>query len=348
MYLLAQRLTWKALLIAWKYFIVSSLPFDAIFMFYPNLENTPDLIVEPNAKLVVRDKNSLTVDCLKFQGELVFNMTDSDADAPVFHITTTCGGDNIESSMKITNIGRVCHSSSVRTVARTISFTMTCPLSADHTALVVGLTVPLGLLLIGAMILIIVIMRARRQRVEQLKSRVEMLTLSSSHVKSKSAPPKEFKFKLPDDLPIKMSKTSFKFGTKGNLLVVDDVARDTFTVSLGKSKSTSVGSLYDKLVQHRMVVQIRPISSPKYDLSAMPQVFEVPSGGGTDVELRLTMKMTTKCKVSFWIELPEEEIYSLIEFDAASEHSPWVDVDEVQVEGDAIGEGGSVVQLTCA
>jgi hypothetical protein len=72
----------------------------------------------------------------------------------------------------------------------------------------------------------------------------------------------------------------------------------------------------------------------------MPQVFEVPEGGSTEVELRLTMKMTTKCKVSFWIELPEEEIYSLLEFDAASEHSPWIDVDEVQVEGDAIGEGG--------
>jgi hypothetical protein len=27
-------------------------------------------------------------------------------------------------------------------------------------------------------------------------------------------------------------------------------------------------------------------------------------------------------KVSFWIELPEEELYSLIEFDAASEPSP--------------------------
>jgi hypothetical protein len=296
--------------------------------------------VEHNAKLVVRDKNILTIDCMQFDGEIVFDMTESEAESPAFYISTTCGGSQLNPLLKISNEGRACYSSSIRTVGKTITFTMSCPSEKKNLALVIGLTVPLALLFIGAMVLLIVMMRARRLRVEQLKSRVEMLTLESAHVKSNSAPPEEFKFKLPDDLPIKLSKTNFKFGTKGNLLIVEDVARDAFTVSLRKSKAISVGSLYDKLVQHRTVVQIRPISSPKYELTAMPQVFEVPEGGSTEVELRLTMKMTTKCKVSFWIELPEEEIYSLLEFDAASEHSPWIDVDEVQVEGDAIGEGG--------
>jgi hypothetical protein len=62
-----------------------------------------------------------------------------------------------------------------------------------------------------------------------------------------------------------------------------------------------------------------------------------------EVTLRLTLTMTTKTKVSFWIELPEEQIYSLVEFDVASEPSSWIDVDDVEIEGDAIGEGGYVL-----
>jgi hypothetical protein len=53
-----------------------------------------------------------------------------------------------------------------------------------------------------------------------------MLTISSVNIDKSSFPPNEFKLKLWEDLPIKLSKTSFQFGNKKDLLIVDKVSTD--------------------------------------------------------------------------------------------------------------------------
>lgn len=257
-------------------------------------------------------------------------------------IHSTCR--TIEATYKITTSNPYCEPN-IQQVGNELRGSITCSFPNDTTqrdTIIIVSTTIVGSAVISGVVVMIVLIRRRRKRINQLKSRVELLTLSSTKINKGSSPPEEFKFKLLEDLPIKTSKTSFKFGHQGNLFIVDKESIDGFTVEVKNTNhhvKTKV-SLYESLISKRTLVQFRPIRSSKYILAIEPQGFELPHGASVEVTLRLTLTMTTKTKVSFWVELPEEQVYSLIEFDVASEPSPWIDVDEVEVEGEAVGEGG--------
>lgn len=299
-------------------------------------------MLEQGGVLLMKPLDVITVQCLTLKGEIQIDVSEYDSNViPNLNILSSrCG--TIDSSLfRVTAAGNPLCTVHHQITGNSIQASVSCAEpEASVYPLVMGIVIPVSALLIaGAFVLTIFIIR-RRKRIEDLKSRVEMLTLSSANVDKASSPPEDFTFKLLEDMPIKLSKSNFKFGTRGNLLVVDQVATDSFNIqSLGKS-TKKYGSLYDKLLHDRTVVQLRPVNSPKYKLSFDPQVFEIPHDMSVDVNIRLTLTMTTKTKVSFWIELPEDSIYTLIEFDAASEPSSWVDVDEVKPEYPAIGEGG--------
>jgi hypothetical protein len=301
-------------------------------------------VLEEGGVLLMKPLDVINVQCLTLKGEIQIDVSEDHSNViPNLNILSSRCGSIDSSQFKVTAGNPLCtvhHQINGNSIQASVS--CTAP-EASVYPLVLGIVIPLGTLLIaGAVVLTIFIIR-RRKRIEGLKSRVEMLTLSSANVDKASSPPEDFTFKLLEDMPIKLSKANFKFGTRGNLLVVDQVATDSFNIqSLGKSssKSKKYGSLYDKLLLNRTVVQLRPVNSSKYRLSFDPQVFEIPHDMSVDVNIRLTLTMTTKTKVSFWIELPEDNMYTLIEFDAASEPSSWVDVDEVKPEYPAIGEGG--------
>jgi serine/threonine protein kinase len=58
-------------------------------------------------------------------------------------------------------------------------------------------------------------------------------------------------FKLLEDLPIKLSKTNFKFSLKGNLFIVDKETTDSFTIESKNTKNiakSNKGSLRDSLI----------------------------------------------------------------------------------------------------
>lgn len=285
----------------------------------------------------------VNVQCVTLEGEIRLDVSDYNINViPNLNILSTRCGKIVASSFRMTAVGNPLCTVLHQVNGNSIQASVGCeePSKSPY-PLIFGIFVPVGVIIIVGGIVLAVFLVRRHRRIEDPKSRVEMLTLSAANVDKESSPPEDFTFKLLEDMPLKLSKTSFKFGTRGNLLVVDQVATDSFNIqSLGKSSSKKKSSLYDRLLHDRTVVQLRPVNSPKYKLQFDPQVFEIPHNMSTDVNIRLTLTMTTKTKVSFWIELPEESIYTLIEFDAASEPSTWIDVDDVKPEYPAIGEGG--------
>jgi hypothetical protein len=230
----------------------------------------------------------INVQCLTLKGEIQIDVSEDHSNViPNLNILSSRCGSIDSSQFKVTAGNPLCtvhHQINGNSIQASVS--CTAP-EASVYPLVLGIVIPLGTLLIaGAVVLTIFIIR-RRKRIEGLKSRVEMLTLSSANVDKASSPPEDFTFKLLEDMPIKLSKANFKFGTRGNLLVVDQVATDSFNIqSLGKSssKSKKYGSLYDKLLLNRTVVQLRPVNSSKYRLSFDPQVFEIPHDMSVDVK----------------------------------------------------------------
>jgi predicted Ser/Thr protein kinase len=300
-----------------------------------------NIVVQEGGVLVLESIITLEVDCFTLEGELqIISNTTIDS---LTLVRSTC--QTISPAPKITVSSPYCEPK-IFHVAGELRGSIVCTTPEDNSqrdTIIIVVSVIIGSAFISGAIVVIILTRRRRQRINQLKSRVELLTLSTTNTNKGSSPPEGFTFKLLEDLPIKLSTTDFKFGFKGNLFVVDKEATDSLTVEIKNSKHIAMsnkGSLRDSLIGKRTLVQFRPIKSPKHRLIIEPQGFDLPHGSSVEVTLRLTLTMTTKTKVSFWIELPEEQVYSLIEFDAASEPSSWIDVDDVEIEGDAIGEGG--------
>jgi Leucine-rich repeat (LRR) protein/tRNA A-37 threonylcarbamoyl transferase component Bud32 len=302
------------------------------------------IVVEKNATLVVYPSKTIRVNCLQFDGEIIVDLSG---------ITGNLGDVNLISSIcykinpnsLISTRGGNC-SYNIIQQGNNLRGSVICQATEDTlngNKIIIIVSSIIGSIIIVATITILVLFIRRRRRIKQLKSRVEMLTISSVNLDKSSFPPNEFKFKLLEDLPIKLSKTSFQFGNKKDLLIVDKVSTDKFTVQLKRTLKQYQGvnnrELHESLVSNGTVVQLRPVMCPKYKLAIDPQVFTIQSNLTVEVTINLQLTMTTKTKVSFWIELPEEELYSLIEFDAASEPSPWIDTDEIIIEGNAIGEG---------
>ena len=186
-------------------------------------------------------------------------------------------------------------------------------------------------------------MRGKR-RVAQLMNRVELLTLTTKNGDDQfSLPqwhaPEDYTLKSIEDLPIQLTNTKFDFGTKGNLLQVDLMYKDTFKVQPRAKTSRSRG-LIERLLEKSLRVNFHPVQSSKYQLTIDPSDIDVRDKGHADVTLMLQMKMTTKTNISLWVEVPELKQFSLMEFVCASEPSPWIDIDEVNDVSDALGEGG--------
>jgi hypothetical protein len=299
-----------------------------------------DIVVKEGGVLVLESTSTIDVDCFTLEGELQV-ATNTSLDS-VTLVRSTC--QTISPVPKITTSSPYCEPK-IFLVFGDLRGSIVCTIPEDNSqrdTIIIVVSVIVGSVVLSGAIVLIVLIRRRRQRIDQLKARVELLTVSTASTNKRSSPPEEFKFKLLEDMPIKISKTSFKFGHQGNLFIVEKESIDSFTVEVKNTKHhvKKKVSLYESLISKRTLVQFRPIRSSKYKLAIEPQGFELPHGASVEVTLRLTLTMTTKTKVSYWVELPEEQVYSLIEFDVASEPSPWIDVDEVEVEGEAVGEGG--------
>lgn len=300
-------------------------------------------MVQEGGVLVLESTSTIDVDCFTIEGELQV-VTNSSLDSVIL-VRSTC--QTISSVPKITTSSPNCEPK-IFQVGGELRGSIVCTIPEDNSqrdTIIIVVSVIVGSAVLSGAIVLIVLIRRRRQRINQLKARVELLTVSTTSTNKRSSPPEGFTFKLLEDLPIKLSKTDFKFALQGNLFIVDKETTDSFIIESKNTKhiaKSNKGSLRVSLIDKRTLVQFRPIRSPKHRLAIEPQGFDLPHGSSVEVTLRLTLTMTTKTKVSFWIELPEEQIYSLVEFDVASEPSSWIDVDDVEIEGDAIGEGGYV------
>ncbi len=184
-----------------------------------------------------------------------------------------------------------------------------------------------------------------KRRVEQLLNRVELLTLTTKNGADDqfSLPqwhaPEDYSLKPIEDLPIQLSNTKFDFGTKGNLLQVDSMYKDTFTMQ-AKAKPSNSRGLIERLIEKTVHVQFHPVQSSKFQLTVDPAEIDLRGKDEVSVTLMLQMRMTTRTNISLWVEVPELKQFSLLEFVCASEPSPWIDIDDVNDISEPLGEGG--------
>jgi hypothetical protein len=143
------------------------------------------------------------------------------------------------------------------------------------------------------------------------------------------------------DLPFSIDTSNVIFLKKNQQLEIGICMQGDmiFTFKSGKNSKSST-TLKEKLLRRSMQVSIYPPRSPKYELTVDPQHFAIGPEDEVRVLVSLTMKMTTKAKINLIIGLEEQEIYSAIEFNVISKISPWIDADEVMIQGDPIGMGG--------
>jgi len=154
-------------------------------------------------------------------------------------------------------------------------------------------------------------------------------------------PDDDYSYAPLSDLPFTVDTSSVLFLKKNQQLEIGICMQGDLIFSFKSAKNNKSSSvLKEKLLKKSMQVSIYPPRSPKYELSVDPQHFAIGPKDEVRVLVSLVMKMTTKAKINLIIGLEEQQTYSAIEFNVASKISPWIDADEVIVQGDPIGMGG--------
>ncbi len=154
-------------------------------------------------------------------------------------------------------------------------------------------------------------------------------------------PDDNYRYVPVSDLPFTIDTTNVLFLKKNQQLEIGICMQGDMIFAFKSAKNSKTpSSLKEKLLRRSMQVSIYPPRSPKYEMTVDPQHFAIGPDDEVRVLVSLTMKMTTKAKINLIIGLEEQELYSAIEFNVASKISPWIDADEVIIQGDPIGMGG--------
>ncbi len=111
-------------------------------------------------------------------------------------------------------------------------------------------------------------------------------------------------------------------------------------ISLRDAKSSSkVGGMRERLIDGTHIDIYAP-QSPKYEIKVEPASVELDPRGVTYVTVSTTMRLTAKCKICLIVVNERDKIYSVIEFKMSSGMSTWIDLDEIESNGEYLGGGG--------
>jgi hypothetical protein len=150
-------------------------------------------------------------------------------------------------------------------------------------------------------------------------------------------PTDDFSYKSIDSLPITIDASQLTFSEKSQPIEVDMKYSKELTFSSRSQKKKRFG-LGEQLLSE-MKIDIYAPKSPKYEVIVEPETILLEYGASCSVTVSAKMQMTSKCKVVLIVVLEQQKIYSAIEFKLESKMSPWIDLEEVQMNGEFLGSG---------
>jgi hypothetical protein len=103
--------------------------------------------------------------------------------------------------------------------------------------------------------------------------------------------------------------------------------------------SLSKGGMRERLIASTHIDIYAP-RSPKYKIKIEPASVELDARSVAHVTISTMMRMTSKCKIRLIVVSEHDKIYSVIEFKMSSGMSTWIDLDEVESNGEYLGGGG--------
>jgi hypothetical protein len=169
-------------------------------------------VVQEGGVLVLESTSTIDVDCFTIEGELQV-VTNSSLDSVIL-VRSTC--QTISSVPKITTSSPNCEPK-IFQVGGELRGSIVCTIPEDNSqrdTIIIVVSVIVGSAALSGAIVLIVLIRIRRQRINQLKARVELLTVSTTSTNKRSSPPEGFTFKLlkisPSNSPKQISSLGLK------------------------------------------------------------------------------------------------------------------------------------------
>lgn len=155
------------------------------------------------------------------------------------------------------------------------------------------------------------------------------------------SPDESYSFSPLEKLPLHFDMSNLGFSKKNDPVDINYWIQGTVVISAKEKKRSISSFLHQSLIQGRHVEIYAP-KSPKFEVKVDPTSFNVEDGSVMTVTVSVLMKMTTKSKIKLVIVLEKEKIYSSIDFTLVSKPSPWIDVDDIEMSGQLLGQGGYV------
>jgi hypothetical protein len=168
----------------------------------------------------------------------------------------------------------------------------------------------------------------------------EMMNKQDSQIITASSwewsPDRSFSYCSLDKFPVNVDTSNLGFNSKKADPV--DVGIWTQGVIVVSSKRKKNAFLNQNLLDP--TIDIYAPTSPKFDLKVDPLSFSVGDGLVVTITVSINLKMTTKTKIRLVVVEEQQKIYSSIDFTIVSKPSPWIDIDDVQMSDEILGQGG--------
>jgi hypothetical protein len=154
-------------------------------------------------------------------------------------------------------------------------------------------------------------------------------------------PDNSFSFTPIENFPVRI-ETSHFLGKKSDLLEVDVWTQGVLEISSKKLKKRARISsfLNQRLLDEAPQVTIYAPQSPKFEVKVHPESFNLEDGADVTVTVSARLRITTKVKIKLLVVLPNQHVYSSIDFTLASLPSPWIDLEDIQMSDQFLGRGG--------
>jgi hypothetical protein len=221
------------------------------------------------------------------------------------------------------------------------------PLGGFIAVIIVSFTVVVGAI-VGVVMFRLRLNKSRQQEIEltSLLNEAKQETMAQNgtqiiHTTTwEWSPDESFSFNSLEKLPLNIDTSNLGFNKKSDPVDINYWHQGTVVLST-KDKKRSISSFLQQSLIGGHHVEIYVPRSPKFEVKVDPTSFHISDDGSiVTLTVSVLLKMTTKAKIRLVIVLEKEKIYSSIDFTLVSKPSPWIDVDDIEMSNQILGQGG--------
>jgi hypothetical protein len=144
-----------------------------------------------------------------------------------------------------------------------------------------------------------------------------------------------------NQLPVTFDTSQLGFDKKHGPLDINIWFQGTImATSKKKAKTGRLSFLHLSLLDDEHRFDIYAPQSPKFEVNVDPSSFVLSDGGAVMLTVWIKLKITTKADIQLVIVSERTRRYSSITFTVVGKPSPWIDVDDVEVSDQILGQGG--------